>query len=230
MSADSPAAQLPLQLRIDDSASFGNFAPAPSLAPLCHALAAVDREPLYFLHGGAEAGKSHLLQAACRAAGGHALYLPLAPLAGADPAALLQDLEGRARLALDDLQCVAGDGRWEEALFHLVNRCRASRCQLLLAARQPPAALAVCLPDLRSRLAGGTWALPPHDDGDRARILRLRAQHRGLSLGAPVVDYLCRRASRSLGDLLAILERLDAASLQRQRAITVPLVREVMGW
>jgi DnaA family protein len=45
-----------------------------------------------------------------------------------------------------------------------------------------------------------------------------------------VVDYLCARASRALPDLLAILDRLDSASLERKRAVTVPLVRDVMGW
>jgi DnaA family protein len=37
-------------------------------------------------------------------------------------------------------------------------------------------------------------------------------------------------AAQHLGDLLAGLERLDAASLQLQRPLTIPLVREVMGW
>jgi len=231
MTGSSPATQLPLQLRLDESATLENFSPSAATGALCATLPLPDGEPLHFLHGAAETGKSHLLQAACRIGDGRALYLPLQELAAVQPVELLRDLEHCQRLAIDDLQQVAGDAAWEEALFHLVNRCRAARCQLLLAARRPPGQLGVRLPDLRSRLAGGlTWALPAHTDADRARILSLRAERRGLVLSPSVVEYLCRRASRSLVDLLAILDRLDEASLQRQRPVTVPLVRQVMGW
>ena len=232
MTATKPhglAGQLPLQLMLDQSATLENFSPGPAAAALCATLKDY-REPLHFLHGAPETGKSHLLQAACGGERHAALYLPLAALREEDPDALFQDLEHSDRIALDDLDSIAADTRWEEALFHLVNRCRASACQLLLAARRPPLELGVKLADLRSRLAGGlVWALPAQDDEDRRRILALRAAQRGLSLSPQVLDYLCRRASRSLVDLLALLERLDEASLRAQRPITVPLLREVMA-
>jgi DnaA family protein len=225
------AQQLPLQLRLDEQATLENFLAGPAVQPLLRTLRDGDAEAVHFLHGPAEVGKSHLLQAACQQRAGRVAYLPLAELGSADPQALLADLERCACLAIDDLHAVLPEPRWEEALFHLVNRCRESGCQLLLAARRPPADLGVQLPDLRSRLAGGlTWALPPQDDAERLRILALRAARRGLPLSPAVLEYLGRRASRSLRELLAILERLDVASLREQRSITVPLVRRIMGW
>ena len=45
-----------------------------------------------------------------------------------------------------------------------------------------------------------------------------------------VITYISSRERRSLDQLLSSLEKLDRASLQLKRPITVPLVREVMGW
>jgi DnaA family protein len=231
MAATDRLAQLPLRLSLRDEATLENFLTGPASAPLCELLALPPREPLLFLHGPAAAGKSHLLQAACHLAQPGSLYLPLAGLESAPAEDLLAELEGQRRLAIDDLQAVAGHASWEEALFHLVNRCRDSGCQLVFASRLPPGELPVALPDLRSRLAGGvTWALPGSDEVTRRAILAFRAGRRGLGLSPAVLDYLCSRASRSLPDLLAVLDRLDEVSLQAQRPITVPLVREAMGW
>lgn len=224
------AAQLPLSLPLDEQATFENFLACGAAATVSNALRYGGSEPLQFLHGPSAVGKTHLLQASCQRETA-ALYLPLGELQQASPSELFTALERASLIALDDIQLICGRADWEEALFHLMNRCRASRCRLLLAAREPAASLGVQLPDLRSRLAGGvTWGLPPYSDADKAAILRLRAARRGLDLPAAVCDYLSRRASRALPDLLAILERLDRASLQTRRPLTVPLVREVMGW
>jgi DnaA family protein len=224
------ARQLPLHLALDVDNTLDNFYSDDGTAALCASLRDAG-EALQFLHGPAATGKTHLLQAACRHAGSAALYLPLAELIDGDPARLFADLEGAPLLSLDDVHVIAGSAAWEEALFHLVNRCRVSGCQLLFAAQRPPGDCGIELADLRSRLAGGvTWALPARDEAGRAEILRFRAARRGLVLQDAVVDYLCARASRALPDLLAILDRLDSASLERKRAVTVPLVRDVMGW
>jgi DnaA family protein len=223
--------QLALRVGLDDQATLDNFLRRDALASLLAALEqAPTAEPLSFLHGAAESGKSHLLQALCHAHPG-AMYLPLGSLAGAEAGAVLQDLESAPLLALDEVQAIAGSASWEEALFHLCNRARASGCALWVAGRRPAGDLGIVLPDLRSRLAGGvTWALPPCSDTEKAAILRFRAGRRGLKLSDAVIRFLIARDSRALGDLLATLDRLDRASLQLQRPLTVPLVKDVMGW
>jgi DnaA family protein len=222
--------QLSLQIALQDETTFDNFFARQSLAPLLDSLRRPKAEALQFLHGGSSEGKSHLLQALCHATDG-ALYLPLAGLAAASPEDLLQDLESCALLALDDLESIAGDSQWEEALFHLINRARAAHCPLWLAARRPANDLGIQLADLRSRLAGGlTWAIVAASDDEKQRILQFRAERRGLLLPEAVVQYLCARDSRALADLMETLDLLDKASLQLQRPLTVPLVRDVMGW
>lgn len=231
MAVSSPTPQLPLPFKLEEEATFDNFLVLDASRELCTALGAEREEPLHFVHGAHDVGKTHLLQAACHFPAGEAMYLPLTEIAALDPTSLLQDLENSARIAIDDLQVVAGDPQWEEALFHLINRCRDSGCQLIVAARRPPTDLGLVLPDLRSRMAGGiTWALSDYSDSDKRDILVLRAARRGLHLAPAVLDYLGVRASRSLADLLDLLQRLDKASLQAKRPLTVPLIREVTGW
>ena len=51
---------------------------------------------------------------------------------------------------------------------------------------------------------------------------------RGLRLEPEIVQYLLRHGRRDLTSLLRTLDALDAASLERKRAITLPLLREVL--
>ena len=221
--------QLALKVGLRDEATFENFYARDSLAPLLDSMAHPFTEPLQFLHGSAGEGKSHLLQALCHATQG-AVYLPLADVHTLPPEELFRDLESAAVLALDGLELIAGRQEWEESLFHLVNRARAANCPIWVAARRPAVGM-IQLPDLSSRLAGGvTWAIAASSDEEKLRVLQFRAQRRGLNLPDAVALYLCARQTRALTDLMEALDRLDGASLQLQRPLTVPLVREVMGW
>jgi|TARA_B100000749_G_scaffold269788_1_gene248940 DnaA family protein len=67
-------------------------------------------------------------------------------------------------------------------------------------------------------------------DEDRLKILRARAEQRGLVMADDVASYIMRRAPRRLGDLLGILDILDENSLQAQRRLTIPFVKTVMDW
>jgi len=223
--------QLALSVGLDDAATLENLLAWDGIAaPRACAREAPRQEALTFLHGGAEGGKSHLLQGTCHRVSG-AVYLPLEPLLPHAPADVFEGLEEAPLIALDDLHLAAGRASWEEALFHLINRCRPRGCALWVASRRPPAAMEIALPDLRSRLAGGViWALPSPDDDTKIAILRFRAERRGLRLDEAVARYLLARQTRTLASMLTALERLDEASLRTQRALTIPFLRDVMGW
>lgn len=207
---------------------FASFCPGAN----SEALAAVQHlarpgAAMLYLHGAAGTGKSHLLQAACAEVPG-AGYFPLAALRELGPGVL----EGAAALplvAIDDIDAVAGSGEWEQALFGLYNACLAS-ARLLVAAREPSTGLAVRLPDLRSRLAAMPhYALRPLDETGQREALRLRAAMRGIELPDETLTYLQRRFARDMASLHALLDRLDLASLQQQRRLTVPFIRAVLG-
>ena len=230
--------QLPLGIRLRDDATFANYYPGANAAALgyverlCEADAGWT-ESLIYLWGGEGVGRSHLQQAAClrfEQRGEQAVYLPLAELAPYGTA-ILDNLEQCELVCLDDLDAVAGRADWEEALFHLFNRLRDSGRKLLLAANTAPRELAVKLPDLKSRLTLALiFQLQSLSDEDKLRALQLRASRRGLHLTDEVGHFILTRGSRSMSALFDLLERLDQASLQAQRKLTIPFLKETLGW
>lgn len=230
--------QLPLSIKLRDDATFGNFFSGPNQACVQAVMQLSDlaqplEESVILLWGAVASGRSHLLQAAClqlAEQGGLAMYFPLAELQQHGPE-LLEGTDSLDLLCLDQLDAVVGDSDWEEALFHLYNRVREQGGRLLLAADAPPRQLGVQLPDLVSRLSWGlVYQLQPLSDEDKQAALMLRAERRGLHLSDDAVRYLFSRAGRSMSELFALLEQLDQASLQAQRRLTVPFIKQVLGW
>ncbi len=221
--------QLPLSIGLKDSATFENFYAVDNEVVLQSLQQGNDR--MIYLWGPAGCGKSHLLQALCRAVAAEGLspvYLPLQELISLTPE-LLHGLEQQALIAIDDIQVVAGLSEWEEALFHLYNRVRERDQRLVVSASVAPAGLALTLPDLTSRLGWGpVFQLATLTDTDKRAALLMRARRRGLEMGSEVADYLLRRCPRDMDSLFNLLNRLDQASLAAQRRLTIPFVRDLL--
>lgn len=227
-----PPQQLPLALKFSPDQCFDTFAAAPpgALAQL-HALAEGQGE-WCLLTGAAGSGKTHLLLATCLVAESvqrRAAYLSLRDVATQLGDAL--DALGDAPLvALDDLDAVAGQRDAEVALFHFHNQARARGIGVLYASASLPTQWPEGLPDWRSRLGQcARIALSPLDDDGRRRLLRLRAQRRGLAFDPAALDWLLARQARDPASLASTFERLDRAALAAQRRLTVPFLREVLG-
>lgn len=230
------ASQLVLGVKLRDDARFDNFHgdrntdAAKRLETVFHQPSGV---PVVVLCGDSDTGKSHLLQAACHLGekrGKAAVCISIAELEPFGPEAL-SGLETHDIVCLDDVGRIAGQGAWEEAIFHLYNRIQDRRGQLLISLSDLPANLPFTLPDLISRFSHGLIIqLGIYRDEDRVKILMARAEKRGLVMADDVAGYIMRRAPRRLGDLLGILDILDENSLQAQRRLTIPFVKTVMGW
>lgn len=226
--------QLALSVRLDDAATYKNFCPLETLnhaAVLNFLQAGEQREIFGYLWGGADSGVSHLLQAACHqalATGLAAQYLPLAEFLDYPADDVLEGLDQLNLICLDNIDAIAGNQAWELAVFRLFNQAREQSVQLLLGADAPPRELGVQLADLVSRFGWGpVFHLPAPGDQEKYRILQFRAARLGLELKEDVVRYLLSRFERSLSSLLERLTELDKASLQRQRKITIPFIREL---
>ena len=226
--------QLPLGVRLRETATFANYYPGVNrqVVELLQDSIAAGREFIY-LWGGSGSGKTHLLQAVCHLEANRArplAYFPLRQAAALSPEAL-EGVEHLPLVIVDDIDAVAGQAEWEQALFHLYNRIRERDGRLVMAGSYSPAAIAIGLADLRSRLAAGlVLQLRALDDQDKAGALRLQARQRGLEMPDEVAAYLLRRCPRDMAALFALLDLLDQASLAAQRKLTIPFVKEVLQY
>lgn len=226
--------QLPLALGLHHAPSLEDFVVGRNQGVIDALTRAIDGrgEAVVYLFGAAGCGLTHLLLGQCAAAeqrGLRCAYLPLAERAVLAPE-MLEGLETLDLVAVDDVQLIAGDMAWEEALFALFNRCRDHGARMLFSADRGPAALPLHLPDLRSRLAWGlTLSLQPLDDRGRLELLQSLAARRALNMPDDVARYLLERGSRHPSDLVEIVTLLDQASLAEQRRLTIPFVRDKLG-
>jgi DnaA-homolog protein len=218
--------QLPLGMRLRADAIFGSFVSGLN-GELIAALRGEDSSPLW-LWGSEGSGKTHLLQAVCAASDAAPAYFPLERSLALPPAALA-GFENCRVLCLDDVDAIAGDLPWEQALFRLFNDAAELGTRLIFAARAAPRAIDWRLDDWRSRAAACVvYQLRDLDDAGRLEALRLRAAQRGLQLPPETADYLLRRIPRDLPSLFEILDHLDEASLVAQRRLTVPFIRDAL--
>ena len=224
--------QFPLDLRWPPHQRLDAFWPGANVSALQGVSnAAKGAGAWLYLHGASGTGKSHLLIAACRAsleADHAARYVSLAQLA-ALRAAAIGSIQPEGLLAIDDVQAIAGDRAAERALFDLYNRAKTADARMLFAANASPAELGITLPDLVSRVSMCTqYALRPLDDAGRRAMLRVLAGRLGLRLDDEVLDWWFARQPRDPASLVALLQRVDRASLAAQRRITIPFLRELL--
>lgn len=241
MNSDTSLRQLSLNVHLNDDATFENYFAAENsgnylaLQAVKSLVSNVVKEPFVYVWGPEGVGVSHLLQAACHAASTNNLrsqYLPLEELAGFAADQLLDGLEQLDLICLDGVQHVMGQPGWDHALFHLYNRLRDNpECRLLVSADCAPRDLGSGLPDLISRMGWGVaFHLQPLSDDEKMNALKLRAHARGIELTDDVLAFIIHRASRDMAELFEYLQRLDTLSLAEKRRVTIPFIKEALGW
>ena len=234
--------QLPLPIHQVEDDTFDNFYAENSLLLLDSLRHNFDdvQQPFFYIWGGKSSGKSHLLKAICN----HYLlnqrsssYIPLDKSHYFAPT-VLDNAEQLDVVCLDNLHTVAGDEEWEKAIFDLFNRIReqqglftqGQKTLLVISADCPPHQLAIALPDLRSRLTWGeVYRLNDLNDEQKRTILQRYAYQKELELSDEVANFLLKRLDRDLHILIEKLVELDHASLQAQRKLTLPFVKEILG-
>ena len=222
--------QLALPLRLADHAVFASYLSSgnEALVATLTELADGNGGQGCWLWGGAAVGKTHLLQAVCDRAGDRSVYVPLKTLHAAG-AELLEGLESREIICLDDIESVAGDDAWEEALFALCNQVFDADGILLVAAAMSPRECPVSLADLQSRLVRlPAFHVHALDEQQRVTALQLRARHRGLDLPGETANYLLSRSRRDMASLYELLDKLDHEAMRAKRRLTIPFVKSVL--
>ena len=185
----------------------------------------------FYLFGLTGVGKSHLLHA-CSAYASQltktSVCLSCAELLELS-VEFLDGLEKINVICLDDIQLIAGNKIWQQAIFDLYNRVLEQNNCLLISGDQSVGQLGLTLPDLVSRLSWGlTEQLKPLNDGDKVIALQFRASKRGLVLSDEAANFLLNRLSREMANLISSLDILDKASIREQRKITIPFIKDVL--
>jgi DnaA family protein len=127
---------------------------------------------------------------------------------------------------LDDCDQLSEDH--QIAAFALFNQVREAGGSWVASANQAPAQLKL-REDLRTRLGWGLiYELHGLSDEEKLDALSKSAESRGLSLSPGVLPYLLTHFRRDMPSLSAMLDALDRYSLETQRPITLPLLRELL--
>jgi DnaA family protein len=185
----------------------------------------------FYLFGLSGVGKSHLLHASCTFAeklGLSSVCLSFSELKQLS-VEVLDGLENIDLICLDDVQLIAGDKLWQQAVFDLFNRVIEHNKRLIITGDQSVSQLKLGLADLVSRLSWGmTEQIKPLDDEEKLIALKFRAQQRGLLLSDEVAKYLLSHLSREMSHLILALAELDEASIREQRKITIPFIKAIL--
>ncbi|WP_439259185.1 DnaA inactivator Hda [Lonepinella sp. BR2930] len=191
------------------------------------------QQPFFYIWGTSGSGKSHLLKAVTNyisSESRHSIYVPLSKYAYFSTA-VLDNLEQQDVICLDDLQAVTGNHDWELAIFDLFNRVKEKNTALLIiSSDHSPTSLPVKLPDLASRLRWGEiYQLHPLNETQKIQALQQNAHQLGIELPEETANFLIKRLDRDMHSLFTAVTKLDKASLQAQRKLTIPFVKEILG-
>ena len=230
--------QLPLKINLPDTACFETFvSPDASVALTLSQLQSTDATGLsqgvYFFGKGA-VGKTHLLQAACRAVslrGGRSVYFPLKEKQLPLIPDVLKGLEVMDLICLDDVDQVIHLPAWQTALQDLQAKSSALGHPLLLSGRMPMALWPMSVPELRDAMFNllPVELNPLSEVDDIILALQRHAKIRGFELPKDVANFIIKRFSMSLEELLAVLQILEQATLAEQRRLTLPFAKLVLS-
>ncbi|MGI4858800.1 MAG: DnaA regulatory inactivator Hda [Janthinobacterium lividum] len=187
-------------------------------------MARAPAERLFYIWGDPGSGRSHLLRALCEAAPEQRarLLVPQSPLSNFafDPQVALY--------AIDD--CDRLPPARQIATFNLFNEVRADPKVVFVATGAAPPMGLTIRDDLRTRLGWGlVYRLAPLSDDEKSAALSIAARERGLALAADVPPYLLNHFERDMPSLKRQLDALERFSLERKRAITLPLLRAMLA-
>lgn len=219
--------QIPLDLSVRPAHGREDFLIGPENR---EAVAWLDRwpdwpSPALMLCGPAACGKSHLAAVWQQKSG--ACFLRPDSL-GSEGA---EDLtKNNGHVIIDGLDPWIGDSAAETTLFHIFNIFREQKRFLLLTLRMNPAQGDFALPDLASRLKASPLAriFPPGEDLLGAVLIKL-FHDRQLAVSQDVIGYIVPRMERSFAAARDIVEAADHMALSQKRAVSVPLMRQVMA-
>ena len=85
------------------------------------------------------------------------------------------------------------------------------------------------LKDLQSRISSiSAISFVDLNDEEKRILMELIFRKRGISIDNSVLSYALERSSRSLENIINLVQKIDEYSLAKKRNITVPLLKEIL--
>ena len=141
---------------------------------------------------------------------------------------LIENNQAPGLLCVDDVDHLSEFA--QGALFRLHNLIReASRQHLITTSLTPSSSLQI-REDLKTRLVWGlVFQMHALSDSEKLQALQQAAAERGLQISNEVAPWLLKHFHRDMPSLMSLLEALDNYSLETKRAITLPLLKEMLA-
>jgi chromosomal replication initiator protein len=132
-------------------------------------------------------------------------------------------------LIVDDIQELAGKDKTQNTFFNIFNHLHLSFKQLIITSDKPPVELKDVEQRLITRFKWGlsTQMLPP-DQTTKMKIIRSKAARLGTELPEDVIRFMSENITANVREIEGAISSLIANASFLNKAITVPLAREIL--
>ncbi len=228
--------QLHLNVQLDDSINLDNFISCDSTKDFLNIISNTTEDNsisnFYLIWGNEGRGKSYVMRALHRKYledGKQSFHFSFKDKKVTSPE-ILTDLDSLEAVFIEDLHSMEISRDWEKAMFNLINECYLSGTKVYLSSNIVPKDLKISLKDLSSRLSSFTAIeVPEITEEEKIQALLQSSERKGFLLDDKTIKYIISYTSRSLSDLLRLLNELDSFSLQKKKKISPSLVREMVS-
>ena len=224
--------QLALQIQINERASLNNFFISKNnnktIQILKNILLNSDKVAQIFIDDQDSNGKSYLLQAICNDfSNSHnsSIYIPMKEAINLDPS-ILQGVSQLNLICIDDIELINNYGKWQIALFNLINECYEKESILLLSGSINKLE---AIPDLVSRIKKmEILKLEAINDDELLKATKAISKNLNIEISQKNMNYLINNSKRDIKTIFRTLSQLEKESLERKKSIGLNLIKEVI--
>lgn len=227
--------QLNLNIKLDDSVSLEKFIHCESnkeaLNFLKKSLEKDSVSNLFYIWGEEGVGKSYIMQALNKELthlNNQTFHLSLNDERINSPD-IFKNLGSLDAILIEKIELLKKTENWEAQLFLLINEALSSDTKIYISSNVVSKDLDIDLKDLKSRLSYFTAIqIPEITEEEKIEALYQSSERRGIKLDEKTIDFILNYTSRSLSDLLRLLDEIDIFSLKKKKKVTPNLIRELL--